>query len=92
MDSARMIAAGFALLGALLLVAPRLTASGTRPIAFAAKLFVPLWFAICLVDLWIGINSAGYRAATEWPIFALVFGAPASIAWLLRWLFGGREP
>jgi hypothetical protein len=41
-----------------------------------------------LINLWIGINRAGYSAAQEWPIFALVFGVPAVVAWLLRWWFG----
>jgi hypothetical protein len=88
MHTARILAAGFALLGLLLLIAPRLKASGARPIVFAAKIFVPLWFAVALVNLWIGINRAGYSAAQEWPIFLVVFGVPAAVAWLLRWWFG----
>ena len=91
MHTVKVIAGGFALLGILLLLAPRLKAAGTRPIVFAAKIFVPLWFAAALINLWIGINRAGYSAVQEWPIFLVVFGVPASIAWLLRWYFG-RNP
>lgn len=91
MHTVKMLSAGFALLGLLLLVSPRLKASGARPIVFATKIFVPLWFAAALVNLWIGINRAGYSAAQEWPIFALVFGVPAAVALLLRWWFG-RAP
>jgi hypothetical protein len=88
MHTVKVIAGGFALLGILLLIAPRLNTGATHPIAFAAKIFIPLWFAAALVNLWIGINRAGYSAMQEWPIFLVVFGVPAAIAWLLRWRFG----
>jgi hypothetical protein len=88
MHTAKVIGIGFALLGLLLIVSPRLKASGAQPIVFATKIFVPLWFACAMVNLWIGINRAGYSAAQEWPIFALVFGAPAGAALALRWWFG----
>ena len=92
MHTLKVIGAGFALLGLLLVVSPRLVASGSRPIAFAAKLFIPIWFCAALVNLWIGINRAGYSATQEWPIFFVVFGVPAAAALLLRWFFGSRKP
>lgn len=88
MHTLKVIGAGFALLGLFLVVSPRLTASGTRPIAFAVRLFVPVWFAAALVNLWIGITRAGYSATQEWPIFLVVFGVPATAALLLGRLFG----
>jgi hypothetical protein len=90
MHTLKVIGAGFALLGLLLVLAPRLTASGSQPIAFAARVFIPVWFAAALVNLWVGINRAGYSATEEWPIFLVVFGVPAAAALLLRWSFGRR--
>lgn len=90
MHTLKVIGAGFALLGLLLVLAPRLKASGARPIVFAAKIFIPLWFAAAMINLWIGINRAGYSATQEWPIFLVVFGVPAAAAQALRWLFRDR--
>lgn len=92
MQTLKVIGAGFALLGLLLVVSPRLVAAGSRPIAFATKLFIPIWFCAALLNLWIGINRAGYSATQEWPIFLVVFGVPAAAALLLRWSFGRRRP
>lgn len=90
MHTLKVIGAGFALLGLLLVLAPRLKASGAKPIAFAVKIFIPLWFAVAMINLWIGINRAGYSATQEWPIFLVVFGVPALSAQVLSWSFRGR--
>lgn len=90
MHTVKVIGAGFALLGLLLVLAPRLTASGTRPIAFAVKAFLPLWLVASLVNMAIGINRAGYTASQEAPILLVVFGVPALSAWLIGRFFGRR--
>ena len=86
MHSIKVIGVGFALLGLLLFVAPRLAISAGRPIAFAVRLFLPLWFAGALTNLWIGVTRAGYSLAQEAPIFLAVFGVPALAALLILWL------
>lgn len=88
MHTVKVIGAGFALLGVLLLLAPRLSASGNNPIAFAVKIFLPLWLVVSLINMAIGINRAGYTLAQESPILLVVFGVPALAAWLIRWRFG----
>ncbi|AZO79971.1 MULTISPECIES: hypothetical protein [unclassified Bosea (in: a-proteobacteria)] len=88
MHTVKVIAAGFALLGALLLIAPRLNTGGRHPIVFAMKLFIPLWFVASVINLIIGINRAGYTFLQEVPILLVVFGVPALVAGLVWWRFG----
>ncbi|WP_332682843.1 hypothetical protein [Bosea sp. (in: a-proteobacteria)] len=90
MHTVKVIAVGFALLGILLLVAPRLNTGGRHPIVFAMKLFIPLWFIASVVNLIIGISRAGYSFLQEAPILLLVFGLPALAAALIWWRFGRR--
>ena len=86
MHTIKVIGLGFALLGLLLFLAPRLSASAGRPIAFAVKLFLPLWFAGALINLWIGVARAGYGVMEEAPIFLVVFGLPAIASLLILFL------
>ena len=90
MHTVKVIGIGFALLGVLLFVGPRLNLAGASPIAFAVKLFIPLWFVASLINLVVGINRAGYTFLQEAPILLLVFGVPAAVAGLICWRFGGR--
>ena len=82
MHTLKIIAAGFALLGALHFLARRLKLGGGDPTGFAVKLFLPLWLAASLVNLWVGVNR-GYTLLQEMPFFSLVFGLPAAFAILL---------
>jgi hypothetical protein len=83
MHTLKLIAAGFALLGALHFLARRLKLGGGDPTGFAVKLFLPLWLVAALVNLWVGVNRAGYSLLQEMPFFSLVFGLPAAFAILL---------
>lgn len=83
MHTLKLIAAGFALLGALHFLARRLRLGGGDPTGFAVKLFLPLWLVAALVNLWVGVNRAGYTLLQEMPFFSLVFGLPAAFAILL---------
>jgi hypothetical protein len=83
MHTLKLIAAGFALLGALHFLARRLKLGVGDPTGFAVKLFLPLWLVAALVNLWVGVNRAGYTLLQEMPFFSLVFGLPAAFAILL---------
>jgi hypothetical protein len=85
MRTAIIIALGFVLL-AICLFAPRLFG---RPefMATGAKLFVALWLAVALVNLWIGVSRAGYSVGEELPIFLLIFAVPAAVAAYVWWKF-----
>lgn len=50
-----------------------------------ALAFIPLWLIGAGINLWVGVNNAGYTLAEEMPIFALVFGIPAALAGLIAW-------
>lgn len=85
MHTLLVVAAGFGLLGICLFVA--LTLGGPTPAsrALGAKVFLPLWLAGSLVNLWVGIYRAGYSLQEEAPVFLVVFGLPAALAlWLWR--------
>lgn len=83
MHSLKVIAAGFALLGALHFLSRRLKLGSGDPTGFAVRLFLPLWLVVALINLWVGVSRAGYTVMQELPFFALVFGLPAAFAALL---------
>jgi hypothetical protein len=86
MHTTRVIAGGFLLL-ALCLLTGRWTGSPTPAVSLAkaAKLFVPLWFVLAAINMWIGVSKAGYSVAEETPTFAVVFAVPVAAALLVWW-------
>lgn len=54
-------------------------ASGAA-MATAARLFVPAWAVVSLVNMWVGVTKAGYSAREELPILFIVFAVPAVMA------------
>jgi len=51
----------------------------------AAKLFVPAWLVVALVNMWVGVTKAGYTVMQELPILLIVFAVPAALAAMLAW-------
>ncbi len=49
----------------------------------AAKLFLPAWLLMAIVNMWVGVTRAGYTVREELPILLLVFAVPAAAAWLV---------
>ena len=80
-----IIVGGFVLLG-LSVLAARWLGAGTSSMVTAAKVFIPIWLAVALVNLWMG-TRAGYSVTEELPILLLIFAAPAAVAALLWWKF-----
>jgi hypothetical protein len=87
MHTIKVIGGGFVLL-TLCLVVGRLTGGPAHAaaVATAAKVFLPLWFAIAAFNMWIGVTKAGYSVADEAPVFAVVFSVPAVAALIVWWL------
>jgi hypothetical protein len=85
----KVIAGGFVLLVACIVVSRWL--GGDRPAAFAAgaKLFLPLWLVAAGINMWLGVSRAGYSVGEEAPVFLVVFGVPAVVAAVLWWRFAG---
>jgi len=81
-----IIAIGFAVLAAFVFL-PRMAG---RPewSAAGAKLFIALWLAAALANLWIGVSRAGYTVLEELPIFLLIFAVPSAFAAYVWWKSG----
>ncbi|HKX87687.1 MAG TPA: hypothetical protein VJM13_00630 [Sphingopyxis sp.] len=61
---------------------------GTRAdLALAARYFVPVWLAMALLNMWIGVTKAGYSVREELPILFVVFLIPAALAAVAVWRF-----
>lgn len=53
--------------------------------ATAARIFIPIWFAAALINMWIGVSRAGYSVAEELPILLVIFAVPAAVALFVWW-------
>lgn len=73
------------ILGGLLLLAltALLARVLDRPIRGLVPYFFAVWFVCAAVNMWIGIEYAGYTFIEELPIFLVIFGLPAAAALLL---------
>ena len=80
MHTVMIMAGGLALLAACAL-ASRLAGLG---VGAGAKAFIPLWLVAAAINMWVGVNKAGYTYAQEFPIFLAVFAIPAIVA-LIIW-------
>ncbi|MEO0323664.1 MAG: hypothetical protein AAF447_11960, partial [Myxococcota bacterium] len=56
---------------------------GQAGMARAAVAFIPVWLVLAIVNLTVGVVSAGYTVLQELPILVPVFGVPAVAAWLV---------
>ena len=85
MHTLMVLIGGFVLLFFCQLLARVFAGAGVQSLAKAELLFIPLWFVITAVNLWMSITQEGYSFAQELPIFVLVFGVPAAAALLTWW-------
>ncbi len=79
-----VIIGGVVLLGVFALFG-KLWGGDVAGIATAAKVFVPVWLAVALVNMWVGVTRAGYTVTQELPILLLVFAVPAALAAIVAW-------
>ena len=91
MHTIMVLAGGFALLAIFCAIGR--SRGGDAGLARTARAFVPVWLVASIVNLTVGVVSAGYTVMQELPILVVVFGVPAAAAWLLARRFGagGRE-
>jgi len=85
MRTALFICAGLVVLGIAAFGAR--AAAGDRMLALAAGIFIPLWLAAALINMWIGVSRAGYSVNQEFPIMLVIFAPPAALAGFLCWKF-----
>jgi hypothetical protein len=84
MRTAVIIAAGFVLLAVCLFVPRLFGRADPQAMGIGAQVFMGLWLAASLLNMWAGVTRAGYSVAEELPIFFLIFavpGAAAAYAW-----------
>jgi hypothetical protein len=81
-----VIAGGIVLLGVFLLFG-QLWGGATPALGLAAKAFIPVWLAVSVANLWVGVNKAGYTVAQELPILLVVFAVPTVVAAVAIWHF-----
>lgn len=74
-----VITGGLGLLGLFVLFG-WLWGASTAAMALAAKVFVPAWLLVALVNMWVGVSHAGYTLREELPIMLLVFAVPTVAA------------
>lgn len=79
-----VIVGGAVLLGVFALFG-KLWGGDLPGMAAGAKLFIPAWLAIALVNLWVGVTKAGYTVAQELPILLIVFAVPSALAAFVAW-------
>jgi len=51
------------------------------------QVFLALWLAATLVNMWVGVSKAGYSIKDEAPVALLVFAVPAIVAIVIWWRF-----
>lgn len=79
-----VIVGGIVLLGVFCLFG-RLWGADISGVSVAAKCFIPVWFLVAVVNMWIGVARAGYTVMEELPILGLVFAVPAVVAFVVIW-------
>lgn len=79
-----VITGGILLLGVFALFG-KLWGGDFAGIVTGAKLFVPVWFAIALINMWVGVTRAGYTITQELPILIVIFAVPAILAGVAIW-------
>lgn len=86
MHTILMIAGGMVMLGLFLLFG--VLWGGPKPdLGFAAKLFVPVWLVVTLINMWVGVARAGYPLRDELPVLLVVFVVPALLAASVVWWY-----
>lgn len=85
MHTVMVVSAGLVTL-AVFCVTGRLT-GGNPGLRRAFRWFLPVWLVAALVNLTIGVVSAGYTVAQELPILLVTFGVPAVVGLLAIRLF-----
>lgn len=79
-----IILGGLVLLGVFALAGWRF-GGGPQAVVTAAKLFIPVWLAVALLNMWIGVSRAGYSVAEELPVFLAILAIPAVVAAFVWW-------
>lgn len=84
MHMLQVMGGGILLLGVFSLFG-KLWGGDIAGVVTGTRMFIPAWFAIALVNMWVGVTKAGYTVAQELPILLLVIAVPTVVALLVGW-------
>jgi hypothetical protein len=87
MHTLKVIFGGILLLGVCLLLGRWIGSAAAAVVATTVKYFLVLWLVATLVNMWVGVNKAGYSVKDETPVALLVFAVPAIVAIVIWWRF-----
>ena len=87
MRTALFLLTAFLLLAACVILGRQFSSNYPAATTWATVAYVVLWLAIAAFNMWTGVAKAGYSAAEELPVFALIFLVPAAAAVMLKWKF-----
>ena len=80
-----IIASGLVLLALFIGVARALASGDKLPVVHALRAFIALWLVLAAGNMWMGVVKAGYGVWEELPVFLVIFGLPAAIAFYIHW-------
>ena len=87
MRTGLFLLAGFLLLAVCAILGRMFSANYPAATTTSVVIFAALWLLIAAFNMWTGVAKAGYSAAEELPVFALIFLVPVAAAVLLKWKF-----
>ena len=87
MRTAIIIVAGFVLLAIFVFAGRLFGRTEPQTMVTGAQIFILVWLAAALINMWIGVSRAGYSVAEELPIFLVIFALPAAGAGYIWWKF-----
>jgi hypothetical protein len=88
MHTIMVVTGGLVLLLALCVIGH--VRGGASGIGGAARLFLPVWLVVSVINLAVGVRSAGYTVAEELPVLLVIFGVPAAAAIVVLWWVRNR--
>jgi hypothetical protein len=87
MRTGLFLLAAFLLLAVCVILGRMFSANYPTATLTAVVAFIGLWLVVAAFNMWTGVAKAGYSAAEELPVFALIFLVPTAVAILLKWKF-----
>jgi hypothetical protein len=85
MHTLKVMFGGFILLVVCLLLGRWIGGTAATVVATVIKCFLALWLVATLLNMWVGVNKAGYSVKDEAPVALLVFAVSAIVAIVIWW-------
>jgi hypothetical protein len=85
MHTLKVMFGGFLLLAVCVLLGRWIGGAAATVVATTIKCFLVLWLVATLLNMWVGVNKAGYSVKDEAPVALLVFAVPAIAAIVIWW-------